>query len=93
MPSTELADEVSGVMLGEATPRGKWLASVVSFSLTSCRLRYKSLSSPKTTVTIDKPGIDWLRMLATPTVPNMADSMWRVTKDSTSSAENPGASV
>ena len=37
-PSTVLADEVSGVMAG-CTPAGSWLASALSRSLTTWRLR------------------------------------------------------
>ena len=91
-PSTVLAEEVRGVMLGEVKG-GNLLFSVAKRSATTCRLRKISVCSSKMTVTIESPGIDWERMLLIPTDPAMLLSIGWLTKLSTNSADSPGDSV
>ncbi len=91
--STKLADEVRGAIMGAFTTCGIWPASSANRSFTTCRARNTSLCSSNTAVTTDNPWIDCERMDSTLATPLIAFSTGRVTSDSTSSGERPGASV
>ncbi len=93
MTSTVLDDEVSGLITGGGTERGRRGTASTSRSASAWRARKMSVPGASTAVMMERPWIDCERTMAMPATPLMTSSIGLVTRISTCSGAKPGASV